>query len=220
MKIRQIFPVALILLPIHGLADVGDIHTVKVDSSVVRDGPANDATQIERFSKGKELMEMDIQGQWYEIYDADTDVGGWVNVSDLEILGGGVSSAVSSEAATAKVEDTQRSTTGAAQPDSPQIILKSATSISAGVRKFETYLTKYNTRTSSLKGFIPFSAAEDVGNGDLHVTVTNEWLDKPKARQKTSLIRLYSKWKRANDSPDVKVFAVDPSGNKIINYPN
>jgi len=220
VKIRQIFSLVLILMPIPGLADVGDIHTIKAASAVVRDGPAEDSSKVDSLTKGSEIMEMDIQGEWYEIYVADTDLGGWVHVSDLEILGGGVSSAVSTEAATATTTDETASTSGAAQPTTDKIILKSATSISAGVRKFETYLTKYNSRTKKLKGYFPFSGAEDKGNGDLHVTVTNKWLNNAQARQKTSLIRLYSKWKRANKSPDVKIIAVDPSGNEIIHYPN
>ena len=220
VKIRQIFSLVLVLMPVPALADVGDVHKIKTSSAIVREAPANDSKQTESLPKGSEIMEMDIQGEWYEIYVADTDLGGWVHVSDLEILGGGVSTAVSSEAAVGESAEPTSYTTGAAQPASGKIILKSATSISAGVRKFETYLTKYNSRTKSLKGFFPFAAAEDTGNGELRVTVTNKWLEKPKARQKTSLIRLYSKWKHANKSPDVTVYAVDPNGNEFTHYPN
>jgi len=206
------------LLPLPVLADVGDIHTIKADSAAVRDGPGDNSPKIDNLPKGSEIMEMDIQGEWYEIYVADTDLGGWVHVSELEILGGGVAQEVATQAS-ARIEEAAAATTGAAQPESAQIILKSATSISAGVRKFESYLTKYNTRTKALKGFYPFAAAEDVGNGELQVTVTNKWLEKPRARQKTSLIQLYSKWKRANQSPDVTVYAVDPNGNSFAQYP-
>ena len=66
---------------------------------------------------------------------------------------------------------------------------------------------------------MPFTSAEDAGNGELKLTVTNRWLDNPRARRTTSLITIYSKWKRANNSPNVRVLAVDPSGNPIVNYP-
>jgi len=218
VKISPVLALSLILSPIPGLAEVGDIHTVKVDSALVREGPDKASTQIDKLSSGAEIMEMDIQGEWYEIYVASTDVGGWMHVSNIALLGGGTPApAAAPEVASAPAAKAK--TASAAAPTSAKIVVKSQGSKSASMKEFEKYLLRYNVRTNTIKGYIPFTNAEDMGNGELNLTVTNQWLDKSKARQKSSLITLHTRWKKANNSSDVRIHAVDPSGNKVAQYP-
>jgi hypothetical protein len=219
---RKILSLVIILSPVSAFAEVGDVHTVKVDSGSVYKEPNKDSAAIEQLSKGTEIMEMDTRGDWHEIYVADTDLGGWMQRSDLQILGGGGAQAVAAEATV--VETTSQPAPAAkpvgSDPTSAAITLTTSGSKTPELEEFEKYLLKYNSRSLELKGFVPFAGATDAGNGQLTLTVSNKWLDKSKARQKTSLIRIYSRWKRANGSPEVTVQAVDLSGNPIISYPN
>ena len=225
MKIKPSLFLVFALTPYLAVAEVGDIHTVKSDNAIVRDGPGQDSPQVDKLPTGTEIMEMAVQGEWYEIYVADTDLSGWMHASTLQILGGAdaetaIEQAISSpsgEAAkpaqVAKVAPQPAATT--------KISVKSSGPKSSGVKEFEKYLAKYNARTNELKGYVPFSGAEDSGNGEVQLTVTKNWLEKSKARQKTSLIRIYSRWKRANPSlSKVKVVALDKSGNLVVEYPN
>lgn len=223
MKIRQVLALPLILITTPALAEVGDIHTVKSDSVIVYEAPDEGSTKVDKLTSGAEVMEMDVQGEWYEIYVASTDVGGWLHVSSLALLGGGSPApATAPEVASAPAVQAKPKPSVAAPasaPSSPKIVMKTQGSKSSGLKEFEKYLLKYNVRTNAIKGYIPFTHAEDLGNGDLNLTVTNQWLDKSKARQKSSLITLYTRWKKANNSPDVRVHAVDASGNQVAQYP-
>jgi hypothetical protein len=224
VKFRKSLYLFLLITPCIATAEVGDIHTVKVDNAVVRDGPGEDKAQVDKLGSGSEIMEMDVQGEWYEIYVASTDLSGWMHVSSLELLGGGSADIVAEEAAAvpASTGAGDSAPKPAAKPAAPtKLAIKSSGAKSAGMKTFEKYLVKYNARTNVLKGYVPFTGAEDAGDGELHLTVTNNWLEKSKARQKSSLITLYSKWKRANPSlANVKVVALDPSGNEVVQYPN
>ena len=220
MKLSRLLFSLVVFTPCIAIAAVGDIHTVKVDNAIVRDGPGKEANEIEKLNNGNEIMEMDVRGEWYEIYVADTDLSGWMHVSTLQLLGGGDAETVAAEA-TAK--DESKAPAGKPVPQSSastKIAIKSSGPISAGVKDFEKYLLKYNARTNVLKGYVPFSGATDAGNGELQVTVTKNWLEKSKARQKSSLIAIYSQWKRANPaSSTVRIVALDQSGNNVVQYP-
>ena len=222
VKLRKLLLSFLVFIPGIAIAAVGDIHTVKVDNAIVREGPGKEANQIDKLNNGNEIMEMDVQGEWYEIYVADTDLSGWMHVSTLELLGGGDAETVAAEAATA-AQDEPKAAAGKPVPQpaaSTKIAIKSSGPLSAGVKEFEKYLLKYNARTNVLKGYVPFSGAADAGNGELQVTVTKNWLEKSKARQKSSLITIYSKWRRANPaSSTVRIVALDQSGNNVVQYP-
>jgi len=138
----------------------------------------------------------------------------------LALLGGGTPApAAAPEVTSAPAAKDEPKAASPAAPTSAKIIVKSQGNKSSSLKEFEKYLLRYNVRTSTIKGYIPFTHAEDLGNGDLNLTVTNQWLDKSKARQKSSLITLYTRWKKANNSPDVRVHAVDPSGNQVAQYP-
>jgi len=221
VRSSQLIALLLILSPITAFAEVGDVHTINVDIAVVYEGPDKSSAEAGKLPKGTEVMEMDTQGEWFEIYDADSDVGGWMPKSNMEILGGGDAGSVASEAAAVAEPDKPVASAKPVGADttSAEISLKSSGAKSPGLQKFEQYLQKYNIRTKEVKGYVPFTSAEDAGNGELKLTVTNRWLDNPRARRTTSLITIYSKWKRANNSPNVRVLAVDPSGNPIANYP-
>lgn len=218
MNYKLVLPVAILLSPLNVLAEVGDVHTVKSDSATVYEEPNRGASAIENLPKGTEIMEMDTRGDWHEIYVADTDLGGWMHKNDMQILGGGQAEVVAAEAAVVEKTSAPASTAGT-DPTSAAITLKTSGAKSDKMEKFEKYLLKYNTGTLELKGYVPFSAASEDGQGKLTLTISNKWLDKPKARQKTSLIRIYSKWKRASGAAESSVEAVDLSGNAIISYP-
>jgi hypothetical protein len=194
------------------MAEVGDIHSVKVNNAIVREAPDKSAKQVSKLGSGAEIMEMDVQGEWYEVYVASSDLEGWMHVSTLALLGGG---APVVPAAT----QTKTAKTASASAAPVKLAVKSSAGKSQGMKEFEKYLLKYNARTNTLKGYIPFSGAEDKGNGELQLTVTNQWLEKSIARQKSSLITLYTRWKKINASGIAKVYAVDPGGNPIISYP-
>jgi hypothetical protein len=223
VKIRQVLALAVMLGPVSAWAEVGDIHMVKVDSAVVREAPDKAATQVDKLSGGAEVMEMDVQGEWYEVYVASTDVGGWLHVSTLDLLGGGVPTpapaAEQPAAAPTPAVAKAPTKTASAAPSSPTIRMKTQGTKSSGMKEFEKYLLRYNVRTNTIKGYIPFASAEDMGNGQLNLTVTNQWLEKSKARQKSSLITLFTRWKKANNTNDVQINAVDASGNKVAQYP-
>lgn len=212
MKFTAVFLPVLIFSAVSALAEVGDIHTVKVNSAIVREAPGKSARQVDKLSAGAEIMEMGIEGKWYEIYVASTDMEGWMHVSTLALLGGGAPAVPVAKAAPAKAAKTPK-------PPPTKVVFKSSGSKSRAMKDFEKLLLKYNARTSSLKGYVPFSAAVDKGNGELHLTVTDQWLEKSSARQKSSLITMYTRWKSLTDAANPKVYAVDTSGNPIINYP-
>ena len=221
MKTRLALAMVLAVVSIPALAEVGDIHTVKVDNAIVRENPDKASTQLDKLSSGAEVMEMDVQGEWYEIYVASTDVGGWMHVSMLELLGSGapvVEKAPAPAAPVAKAKPVAKPAPSPA-PVSTRLSIKSSGKKTPEMKKFEKYLVKYNARTSALKGYIPFTNAQDMGDGKLHVTVTNQWLDKSNARQKSSLITLYTRWKKASKASEPKVIAIDASGNEISQYP-
>ena len=210
VKLSRLLFSLVVFTPCIAIAAVGDIHTVKVDNAIVRDGPGKEANEIEKLNNGNEIMEMDVRGEWYEIYVADTDLSGWMHVSTLQLLGGGDAETVAAEAAATTAKDEPKAPAGKPVPQpsaSTKIAIKSSGPMSAGVKDFEKYLLKYNARTNVLKGYVPFSGATDAGNGELQVTVTKNWLEKSKARQKSSLIAIYSQWKRAN-----------PARNHLIQY--
>lgn len=218
MNYKLILPIAILLNPLNALAEVGDVHTVKVDSATVYEEPDRGATAIENLPKGTEIMEMDTRGDWHEIYVADTDLGGWMHRNDMQILGGGQAEVVAAEAAVVEKPSAPARPEGV-DPTSAVIALQTSGAKSEKIQKFEKYLLKYNSRTLELKGYVPFSGASDDGQGKLTLTVSNKWLDKPKARQKTSLIRVFSKWKRASGATESTVEAIDRSGNTVISYP-
>ena len=229
MKIKSsmFFISLLALTPLTAIAEVGDIHTVKTDNAIVRDGPGQDSAQVDKLGNGTEIMEMAVQGDWYEIYVADTDLSGWMHVSTLEILGGADAETAIQEAITSPSESSPKPAPAQAAKPVPQpssatrISVKSDGKKSGLLKDFEKYLVKYNSRTNVLKGYVPFTGAVDSGSGELQLTVTKNWLEKSKARQKSSLITIYSRWKRANPTiPNVKVTALDQSGNQVVEYPN
>ena len=209
MKINQALLIVLLLNSVPAIAEIGDMHTIKVDKAVVREGPKKSSPQIDTLGAGAEIMEMDVQGEWYEIYVASTDVSGWMHVSTMKLLGSDAETPTSATVAKAKPKKVKVKSASK----------QSASKQSASMKTFQKYLLKYNARTNVLKGYVPFSGAEDVGNGELHLTVTSSWLEKSRARQKSSLITLYTKWKKAGKLTDAKVYAIGPDGDKISNYP-
>ncbi len=216
MRINKVLPLLLLFGSTPAMAEVGDIHTIKVDNAVVREGANKSSPQVEKLGKGAEIMEMDIQGEWYEIYVASSDLSGWMHVSTLALLGqdGGGTAAPATETTTTKAAPKK------AVAKAPRLKVKSGGNKSSGMKEFEKYMLKYNARTYVLKGYTPFTNAEQGENGDLVVTVTSTWMEKSKARQKSSLITLYTRWKKASKNSDSKVIAVDTSGNQVLNYPN
>ena len=210
----------LLLSPCISLAEVGDVHIVKGDNAVVRDGPGDSAAQVDKLASGTEIMEMAVEGEWFEIYVADTDLTGWMKKADLELQAGGDAATVASEAASTPAATAETSGPVPAAPSAAaKITVTSSGEKTAALNEFEKYLVRYNARTNVLKGYIPYLGAEDRGNGELYVTVSNKWLEKSKGRQKSSIITLYTKWKRMNSNSGVRVYAQDQSGNPIVQYP-
>lgn len=219
MKLNKLLLLLLALSPCITLAETGDIHIVKNNDAVVRDGPGDSAAQVDKLSSGTEIMEMAAQGEWFEIYVADTDLSGWMRKSDLDLRAGGDAATVASEATEVTQDTPAPSASPAAPAQTAKVVIKTTGEKTEALKEFEKYLVRYNARTNVLKGYTPYLGAEDKGNGELYVTVSNKWLEKSKGRQKSSLITLYSRWKRMNNAAAVRVYAQDQSGNPIIQYP-
>jgi len=185
------------------------MHTVKVNSAIVRETPEKKGKVVEKLAIGAEIMEMEVQGEWYEIYVASTDLSGWMHISTLGLLGGGGAVAAPAEKTSKKA---------AAKPK-PQKIQISSAEASPELKEFQKYLLKYNARTFVLKGYTPVLNAGDDGNGKLSITVTEAWLNKPNARKKSTMIILYTRWKKQNNLGESQVIAVDGEGNEIMRYP-
>lgn len=213
VSIKKVLPLALLLTAGNVLAEVGDIHTVKVDNAVVREDANKGSAQVEKLGKGAEIMEMDIKGEWYEIYVASSDLSGWMHVSTLALLGQDSGGSAAPAAASSKPAAKKK------VAKAPKLKIKSGGKKTSGMKEFEKYLLKYNARTYVLKGYTPFTNAQEIDDGNLQVTVTNTWMEKSKARQKSSLITLYTRWKKASKNSDSKIIAVDTSGNEVLNYP-
>ena len=210
MRLIRFLPFILLSSPVTTFAEIGDIHTVKSSSAVVRETPDKKGIKVETISQGSEVMEMDTQGEWMEIYVASTDLSGWMHVSTMKLLGGGAPAPAATPAAKTKVAKSE--------PKQKKIQI-SGSSNTPEIKDFKKYLLKYNARTFVLKGYTPFLTAKDSGDGKLVLTVTNAWLNTAKARQKSSLIILNSRWKRTNNFSDTQIIAVDESGNEVTRYP-
>ncbi len=63
-KITKALFLALLLSPMAMLAEIGDIHTVKVDEAFLRESADKSSPQMEKLAIGSEVMEMEIQGEW------------------------------------------------------------------------------------------------------------------------------------------------------------
>jgi hypothetical protein len=212
MRLIRLLPFILLSSPVTTFAEIGDIHTVKASSAVVRETPDKKGKKVEIISQGSEVMEMDTQGEWMEIYVASTDLSGWMHLSTMKLLGGGTPAPAPAAAPAAKTE--------VAKPEPQQKNIQiSGSSNTIEIKDFKKYLLKYNARTFVLKGYTPFLNAKDSGDGKLLLTVTDAWLNTAKARQKSSLIILNSRWKRANDNSDTQIIAIDESGNEVNRYP-
>jgi hypothetical protein len=198
--------------PVATFAEIGDIHTVKSSSAVVRETPDKKGKKVETISQGSEVMEMDTQGEWMEIYVASTDLSGWMHLSTMQLLGDGTPAPAPASTPTAKTKEDKP------EPEQKKIVI-SGSSNTQEIREFKKYLVKYNARTFVLKGYTPFLNATDSGDGKLVLTVTNAWLNTTKARQRSSLIILNSRWKRTNDYSDTQIIALDESGNEVNRYP-
>jgi len=209
MRLIRFLPIALLCNPVATLAEIGDIHTVKSSSAVVWETPDNKGKKVETISQGSEVMEMDTQGEWMEIYVASTDLSGWMHLSAMKLLGSGAP-----ESASTPPPETKKAK---AAPEKTKVEISSSNTPES--KNFKKYLVKYNARTFVLKGYTPFLNASDGGDGKLVVTVTNAWLNTPIARQKSSLIILNSRWKKATDSSDTQIIAIDESGNEVNRYP-
>lgn len=207
LKTAKSLFLSILFSPVLVLAEIGDIHTVRLDGAVVYEQADKSSPLVEKLSTGSEVMEMDVKGEWYEIYVASSDLSGWLHVSTLALLGSGSGGSVASAAVAAV-------TSGPAK-----LKVSASDQKTSGMKDFEKYLLKYNARTQALKGYTPFTGAESLEDGVLLVTVSDIWLEKSRARQKSSLITLHIKWKEAVDSGAPKVIAVDSNGNEVANYP-
>ncbi len=145
-----------------------------------------------------------------EVYVASSDLSGWIHASTLALLGADNGSSATLASAV---------TTGPAHRKPAKLKVNTSSKKTPGIKDFEKYMLKDNARTSILKGYIPFTKAEPLENSDLQVTVSNMWLEKSKARQKSSLITIHTKWKKAVNNVTPKVIAVDSNGNEVLNYP-
>jgi len=208
--IRAAF-LSLFLSPFTTLAEVGDTHSVKAETAIVHESADKNSPHVEKLSRFAQVMEMDIQGEWYEVYVASSDLSGWIHSSMLMLLGADTSNG-----------DLAAPVTLSRSSMSPTRIVKFKLKDSdktPAMKDFEKYLLKYNARTNVLKGYIPFTKAEPLENGNLQLIVTSAWLKKSKARQRSSLITLYTKWKKAVNNTELRVIAVDSLGNEILHYP-
>jgi len=132
-----------------------------------------------------------------------------MHLSTMKLLGSDAPEAAS--APVAKADE--------ASPKPEKNLQLSGSSSTPEIKDFKKYLLKYNARTFVLKGYTPFLTATDSGEGKLVLTVTNAWLNTTKSRQKSSLIILNSRWKKASDSSDTQIIAIDESGNEVNRYP-
>lgn len=211
VKITGILFLTLLLSPAATLAEVGDIHSVKAETTILHESADKNSPQVEELSRFAEVMEMDVQGEWYEVYVASSDLSGWIHLSMLMLLGDDTDNGESAAPVTLS-----------RQSMSPTRVVKLRLKDSEktpAMKDFEKYLLKYNARTNVLKGYTPFTKAEPLENGNLQLVATSAWLKQSKARQKSSLITLYTKWKKAVNSADLRVIAVDSDGNEALNYP-
>ena len=210
MKIAFI-SLLLLFLPVTSLAEVGDTHTIKAEVAFVHASADKNSPQVEKLERFAQVMEMDVQGQWYEIYIASSDLSGWMHVSALAIP--------EADSGTSPAPEMTLSRSHMAPKRIVKLKIKDSEKTSA-MKEFEKYLLKYNARTHTLNGYTPFTKVEPlVEDGNLQVTVTEQWLKQSRAKQKSSLITLYAKWKNAINNIDSKVIAVDSIENEVLSYP-
>lgn len=186
-----------LFLPAAALAEVGDIHTVKVNTAAVHAAADAQSPKLREVIKGAEVMEMNVRGEWYEIFVVSSDgAGGWMHASTL---------ALAAAAPAAKPAAVIPPAKGGAK--------------TAFIREFEEYLVAYNARNLTLRNYTPFSGAEELTDGHVLVTVTGRWLEESKAKQKSSILALYMYWERLTDNDAARLIAVDSDGNEVYRHP-
>ncbi|TNG02123.1 MAG: SH3 domain-containing protein [Gammaproteobacteria bacterium] len=99
--IKRTVSACLLLISSAAIAETGDLLPVIEDGVKVRAKPSDSAKVTGKLGKGAEVMEMAVEGDWYEIYDADNDISGWVNKSVLKVSASAASKPAS--ASTAKM---------------------------------------------------------------------------------------------------------------------
>ncbi len=200
----------LLLSPMAVSAEAGDTHTVKADTAILRQAASKNSPQVEKLGRFSQVVEMDIRGEWYEVYVASSDQSGWMHSSTLALPD------ADNDADSAPKMTLSRSHM---RPKRIVALKVKDSEKTPSMKNFEKYLLKYSARTQTLKGYTPFSEAEPLENGNLQVTATSAWLKLSKAMQKSSLIVLHTKWKKAINNSDSEVIVVDVSENRVLNYP-
>ena len=210
LKTIKALSLSLLLLPMAAPAETGDAHTVKAESAILYESADENSPQVKELGRFAQVVEMDVQGEWYEVYVADADLSGWMLSSMLMLPD-------SDDGDSAPTKMTLSRTQ--MMPKRIVEIKIADTDKTPSMKEFEKYILKYSARTRVLKGYTPFTKVEPLQNGNLQVTATGAWLDQSKARQKVSLIILHTKWKEAVKNNDAKVVVVDDNENQVLNYP-
>lgn len=208
MKIIAALPVLLLAGTAIVLAEVGDIHTVGTNTAQVRETPDKNGKPVEKLSQGAEVMEMDVKGEWYEIYVASSDLSGWIHVSTLKLLGAGGDSVAT---------DDSTATKPAAAKPAPRIKITTVGKSTDAIKAIRKVIIKRNANKVALKGYAPYISAEDIGDGKLQVTVTDSFTKRSKGEMLANLIVIHTSWKKSYDN--AQVIAVDADGNEIYKYP-
>ena len=189
----------------HLLAAVGDTHTIKADNTPLHEESFDTSPILEKLKSGEKAMEIEALGEWYEVYIAQSESVGWVHKSNLSLQ--------NDDSQTAAPNQTE-------QPQGKlQFKVQSNKDASPGLKKINQYLLKYNARTHVLKGYVPFTKAQETQDGNLILTISDDWLQQPISRRRTSLITLYTRWKKIRNQGDTKVIAVDLAGATVLRYP-
>jgi uncharacterized protein YgiM (DUF1202 family) len=93
--IKRTLLTCLLFASSSAIAATGDLLPVIENGVQVRAKPSDSAKVTGKLKKGAEVMEMAVEGDWYEIYDPDNDISGWVTKSVLKISAASASAAPS-----------------------------------------------------------------------------------------------------------------------------